>query len=114
LHRDAKALARRLAGDRAARGTVALPRGGLVPAAIMAGEPALRIIDTIRVGSCEDRAQGEVEVLKGVAGDGEGPLMVHGLVVTGGTARVVRDILPKARFATICARPAGGRASTPM
>ena len=41
------------------------------------------------------------------AGDGEGWLIVDDLVDTGSTARVVRERLPKALFATIYAKPAG-------
>jgi xanthine phosphoribosyltransferase len=51
--------------------------------------------------------RGEVEVLKSVAGDGEGVLIVDDLVDTGITARAVREMLPKAHFATIYAKPAG-------
>ena len=40
-------------------------------------------------------------------GDGEGWLIVDDLVDTGRTARVVRDLLPKAHFATVYAKPAG-------
>ena len=46
LHRDAKALAWRLHGLRPWRGVVAITRGGLVPAAIVARELDLRVIDT--------------------------------------------------------------------
>ena len=41
------------------------------------------------------------------AGDGTGFLIVDDLVDTGTTARVVREMLPKARFACVYAKPAG-------
>ena len=47
------------------------------------------------------------------AGDGEGWLIVDDLVDTGSTARVVRERLPKALFATIYANPLAGPWSTP-
>ena len=47
LHRDAKALAWRLHALRPWRGIVAITRGGLVPAAIVARELDLRVIDTV-------------------------------------------------------------------
>lgn len=40
-------------------------------------------------------------------GDGEGLLIIDDLVDTGGTARIVRQMLPKAYFATIYAKPTG-------
>jgi xanthine phosphoribosyltransferase len=107
LHRDAKALAWRLVDGGPWRGIVAISRGGLVPAAIVARELDVRLIDTVCVSSYEGQAQGEVRVLTGMEGDGEGWLIVEDLVDTGGTAQVVRKMLPKAHYATIYAKPAG-------
>ena len=89
------------------QGLVAVTRGGLVPAAIVARELEIRLIETICIASYDDRAQGELTVLKAVPGDGEGWLIVDDLVDTGKTAQVVRDILPKAHFAPVSAKPAG-------
>ena len=54
-----------------------------------------------------EQQQSAVKVLKGVAGDGEGYLLIDDLVDTGRTAQVVRQMLPKAYFATVYAKPAG-------
>src|SRR6185312_9578890 len=107
LHRHARALAWRVAERGPWRGLVAVTRGGLVPAAIVARELDIRLIDTVCVASYEERQRGEVVVLKAIAGDGAGWLMIDDLVDTGHTARVVREMLPKAHFATIYAKPAG-------
>jgi xanthine phosphoribosyltransferase len=107
LHRHSKALAWRLMDAGPWQGLVAVTRGGLVPAAIVARELEIRLIDTICIASYDDRAQGELTVLKEVPGDGEGWLIVDDLVDTGRTAQVVRDSLPKAHFATVYAKPAG-------
>ena len=66
LHRDARALAWRLADLGPFKGLVAITRGGLVPAAIVARELNLRLIDTVCCSTYErmDRG-GKVEVLKG-------------------------------------------------
>ena len=42
-----------------------------------------------------------------MAGDGEGYLLIDDLVDTGRTAQAVRQLLPKAYFATLYAKPAG-------
>ena len=107
LHRDAKALAWRLIEGGPWRGIVAVTRGGLVPAAIVARELEIRLIDTFCVASYEDREIGAVQVLKDVEGDGDGWLLIDDLVDTGQTAKVVRERLPKAHLATVYAKPAG-------
>jgi hypoxanthine phosphoribosyltransferase len=107
LHRDAKALSWRLANGITWKGIVAITRGGLVPAAIIARELEVRLVETVCVMSYSGRAQGEAQVLKGVDGDGGGWLLIDDLVDTGKTAQIVREMLPKAHFATIYAKPAG-------
>jgi hypoxanthine phosphoribosyltransferase len=107
LHRDSKALAWRLVEGGPWRGIVAITRGGMVPAAIIARELEVRLIDTICIATYDDRELGEAEVLKEVAGDGKGWLIIDDLVDTGRTAKVVRERLPQAHFATVYAKPAG-------
>ncbi|GAB1410934.1 xanthine phosphoribosyltransferase [Desulfovibrionales bacterium] len=108
LHRDAKALAWRLVDQDFFNGIIAVTRGGLVPAAIIARELDIRLVDTVCVSSYDWQQQkGEVKVLKGISGTGEGWLIVDDLVDTGRTAKVIRDLLPKAHFASIYAKPAG-------
>jgi xanthine phosphoribosyltransferase len=107
LHRNARALAWRLLDRGHWKGIIAITRGGLVPAAIVARELDIRLVDTICIASYDDRKQANAVILKSVPGDGEGWLIVDDLVDTGRTARIVRDMLPKAHFATIYAKPAG-------
>jgi xanthine phosphoribosyltransferase len=112
LHRTAKELAWRLIGQGPDggqwQGIVAITRGGLVPAAIIARELDIRLIDTVCMTSySDDHAQGEIRLLKDVPGDGTGWLIIDDLVDTGKTAKYVRELLPRAHFATIYAKPAG-------
>jgi xanthine phosphoribosyltransferase len=111
LHRDARALAWRLADLGPFKGLVAVTRGGLVPAAIIARELNLRLIDTVCCSTYDRMERGaKVEVLKGTAAEqdkGKGWLIVDDLVDTGVTARAVRAMLPEAHFATVYAKPAG-------
>lgn len=107
LHRDAKALAWRLNEAGPWQGVIAVARGGLVPAVVVARELNLRLMDTICVASYDHQTQGEVRVLKAPAGDGAGWVIVDDLVDTGATARVVRQLLPKAHMAAVYAKPAG-------
>lgn len=108
LHRNARALAWRLLANGPWKGIIAIARGGLVPAAIIARELDVRLIDTVCIRSySDDNTQASLEVLKGVDGDGAGYLIVDDLVDTGKTAKAVREMLPQAHFATIYAKPAG-------
>lgn len=108
LHRDAKALAWRLLNNDFYQGIIAITRGGLVPAAIIARELDIHLVDTICISSYDWKdKKGEADILKKVNGDGQGWLLVDDLVDTGRTAKLVREIVPKAHFATVYAKPAG-------
>jgi len=114
LHRDARALAWRLQGeapDAGWRAVVAITRGGLAPAMIVARELDIRMVDTIGVKSYHHQTQGEPVVIKspdmGLMGDGAGVLIVDDLVDTGRTLEVVRARLPQAHVATVYAKPLG-------
>jgi xanthine phosphoribosyltransferase len=114
FHRDARALAWRLAGKSGSwNAMVCITRGGLVPAAIIARELGIRTIETVCVASYHDYSeQGELKVIKEISpalceNDGESVLVVDDLTDTGKTAAVVRAMLPKAHFATVYAKPKG-------
>jgi xanthine phosphoribosyltransferase len=115
FHRDARALAWRLAEAGPFKAVVCISRGGLVPAAIVARELGIRVVETVCVSSYDYQDQGPLRVLKGVGdqvakiggGDGAGVLIVDDLVDTGKTAKLVRDLLPKAHFAAVYAKPMG-------
>ena len=116
FHRDARALAWRLADKGPFEAIVCITRGGLVPAAIVARELDLRLVETVCVVSYHDyTSQGELKILKSVApsvmaignGRGKGVLLIDDLTDTGKTAKIVRETLPDAHFATVYAKPAG-------
>jgi xanthine phosphoribosyltransferase len=114
FHRDARALAWRLADSGPFEAIVCITRGGLVPAAIVARELDIRLIETVCIASYGvPGQQGELRLIKDIAkkivdvagGEGKGVLIVDDLVDTGKTARVVRGLLPRAHFATVYAKP---------
>lgn len=114
FHRDARALAWRLAGlGQEFKAIVCITRGGLVPAAIISRELNIRLIDTVCIASYHDYLnQGETNVLKPISdallvNGGEGVLVVDDLTDTGKTAIEVRAMLPKAHFACVYAKPKG-------
>ena len=120
IHRDSRALAWRLDGrgpiDGAWKAVVAITRGGMAPAMIVARELDIRQVDTISVmsyhsggGKADQRR--EAQVLKApddtLMGDGTGILIVDDLVDSGKTLELVRALYPKAHFATVYAKPKG-------
>ena len=109
LHRDARTLSAALLQRGPFRGIVAITRGGLIPAAIVARELACRLVETVCVASYDDEQPGPPVVLKtpAKAGDGEGWLIVDDLTDTGTTARLVRSIMPRAMFACLYVKPSG-------
>jgi xanthine phosphoribosyltransferase len=115
IHRDSRALAWRLdkqgPDDGAWRAVVAITRGGMAPAMIVARELDIRRVDTISVSSYSHQDQTEAKVLKSpdvaMMGDGTGILVVDDLVDSGKTLELVRKLYPKAHFATVYAKPKG-------
>ena len=115
LHRDARALAWRLDGrgpDAGAwKAIVGITRGGMVPAAIVARELNIRVIDTISVKGYDHQTQSEPVVIKApqadLMGDGAGILIIDDLVDSGKTLELVRALYPAAHFATVYAKPKG-------
>ena len=120
IHRDSRALAWRLDGqgpaDGAWRAIVAITRGGMAPAMIVARELDIRMVDTISVmsyhsggGKADQRR--EATVLKApdaeMMGDGTGILIIDDLVDSGKTLELVRETYPNAHFATVYAKPKG-------
>jgi xanthine phosphoribosyltransferase len=112
LHRDTRLLCRDLLQTNTTwKGIIAVTRGGLIPAAIVARELDIRLVDTVCAASYEgDQAQEqsqEVRVIKEAEGDGTDMLIIDDLVDTGATAEVIRAMLPNAYFATVYAKPEG-------
>lgn len=111
LHNDARQLAGQLLDQHARqlpwKGIIGIARGGLIPAAILARELNIRLMDTLCISSYQHDVQGNLEVLKTLDGNGKGYLLVDDLVDTGSTAKVARQLLPEADFVTLYAKPAG-------
>ncbi len=115
LHRNSKLLAWRLLDKKDQfKGIIAITRGGLIPAGIIARELDIRLIDTFCISSyssaaADEAAQGEAQILKGFdfSQGGEGWLVIDELVDTGRTIAILRQHAPKAHYATVYSKPAG-------
>ena len=111
FHRDSRVLAWRLLETKKKwERIIAVARGGLVPAAIIARELDIRYIDTICISSYTLKHQGEISIVKSITkfkDNGEKYLIIDDLVDTGKTGKAVRDMVPGAYFATVYAKPDG-------
>jgi len=112
LHRNAKALAWRVADRGKWKGIVAVMRSGLVPAALVARELEIFVIETVGFSGHRRREDpqrvSEVSIAKkpgGDVGDGAGWLVIDDLADTGRTLEVLRKLMPKAHFAALYAKP---------
>ncbi len=113
FHRDSRALAWRLNSEGPFAAMVAITRGGLVPATIVARELNIRLVETVSVKSYDHQDQGEIRVIKPICEAvkklcrSHRVLIIDDLVDTGATAKVVHEMLPGAHFATVYAKPKG-------
>lgn len=114
FHRDARALAWRISSlNKQWQAIISIARGGLVPAAIVARELGIRVIETICIASYHDyNNQSKLEVLKDISPNftknaGEGLLIIDDLTDTGKTAECLRNIIPQAHFSTVYSKPLG-------
>lgn len=112
LHRDTRLLCRELLSTgQKFEGIIAITRGGLIPAAIVARELDIRLVDTVCAASYEGseakEQAAEVRIIKEAAGEGRGMLLIDDLVDTGATAEAIKALLPHAVFATVYAKPEG-------
>jgi xanthine phosphoribosyltransferase len=83
----------------------------MAPAMIVARELDIRTVDTISVKSYDHQKRSQASVLKApdaeLMGDGTGILIVDDLVDSGKTLELVREMYPRAHFATVYAKPKG-------
>lgn len=93
------------------KGIIAITRGGLVPANIIAYELDIKQIATICISSYDDQDQRNSIILKKpdaqMVGDGKDWLVVDDLIDTGKTSQIIRDLYPQATFVTTYAKTHG-------
>jgi xanthine phosphoribosyltransferase len=109
VQRDCARLASQLVARGPWRGIVAVARGGLVPAALVARALDIRTIETVSIAIYEGTSSREPRLLKlpTATGDGAGWLVIDDLVDRGTTMRIIRSLLPKADVGVLYAKPEG-------
>lgn len=109
IHRNSKALAWRLLKLAEWKGIVAVTRGGMVPACIVARELDLKNIETFCISSYDHKDQRNAIIIKKPdnIGDGAGWIIIDDLVDSGNTFKIAREHFPAAHYACVYAKPDG-------
>ena len=119
LHRDGRALAWRLeamvqSGRNWSR-LMAVTRGGMAPAMIVARELDIRVVDSVSVRSYDHQTQMEPQVIKEpFLEDSEDMLVIDDLVDTGRTLDLVRRLFPPRISRPYTPSPRDVRSLTPL
>lgn len=92
MHRDAKALAWRLQDKGPWKGVVAITRGGMVPACIVAREIDILTVQTLCIASYDYKDQSKAKLLHepSLEDGGKGWLVIDDLADTGKTFKLAR------------------------
>lgn len=109
VHKDSKRLAMQVEHEKDWKGIIAVTRGGMVPACLVARVLDIKTIDTFCITSYSYQDQGQADIRKNLAlpDGGDGWLVVDDMVDTGGTFQIMRQSLPKATYAVLYAKPQG-------
>lgn len=112
IHADAKILSAKLS-DRRWNGVVAVTRGGMVPACLVARELDIKTIETYCISTYSYQSQDREEIPKALSlpDGGAGWLVIDDLVDSGKTYEIIRKTLPRATYACLYAKPAGAAQS---
>lgn len=110
FHRDTKALAEKIRSAGNFSKIIAVSRGGLLPAGILAYELDIRNSQAINISSYDGENRREKDKIEVVCNVGEvdaATLIVDDLSDSGNTIRLLRRSFPDACYVTVYAKPAG-------
>lgn len=111
IHADAKSLANQLRPLGPWPSMVAITRGGLIPACLVAQELGIRCIETLGLQSYSKENQpGDIQIMKPLPASFDRQaqvLVIDDLVDTGKSAQAIRQLIPHAHIATLYAKPKG-------
>ena len=108
FHRQTRILAEQIRNRGVWTRIVGIARGGLVPAAILAKELDIRVVESISIASYDGKVRGDVRILRTPnEGDGSDTIVIDDVADSGETIRAVRALMPRAFYAAVYAKPAG-------
>lgn len=112
FHAHSKALCAKIKAEGEYNKIVAISRGGLIPAGILAYELNIRNSQAINISSYDEdkqRSEQDIEFCSLVGEVDEKTLIVDDLSDTGKTFRILRAIYPNAQYVSVYAKPEGSK-----
>lgn len=103
VHRDAKQLAQKLKNEKTFSAIIAIGRGGLVPAAILARELKIDLIDTI----CLNSENNIDTIIKKPCLEQKDILIIDDISNNGNTIKAIKEYFPNAHFACLYVKEQG-------
>ena len=110
FHQHTKHLAQKIKNNGDYNKIIAISRGGLIPAGIIAYELDIRDTQAINISSYDGEKQrqlGDIKIDANVGDVDEKTLVVDDLSDTGTTFKLIRQLFPKATLAAVYAKPVG-------
>ena len=110
FHNHAKELCEKIKQSGEYNKIVAISRGGLIPAGILAYELDIRNSQAINISSYDEdkqRADEDIEIFGNLGEVDEKTLIVDDLSDTGKTFRILRKIYPQAKYVAVYAKEKG-------
>lgn len=110
FHQDTQNLAQTIKNSGDYNRLIAVSRGGLIPAGILAYELDIRNCQAINMSSYDGdkiRADTDIELDAEISGVDEETLIIDDLSDSGRTYRLLRQKFPHGKFVTVYAKPQG-------
>ncbi len=110
FHRHTKQLAQKIKGKGSYNKIIAVSRGGLIPAGILAYELDIRNVEVVNMSSYDgdkQRTDDEITIHTSVGDVDERTLVIDDLSDTGKTFKLLRPMFPKATLAAVYAKKQG-------
>ena len=113
FHVDVKELGTKLKNKKNFNRIIAISRGGLLPAGILAYELNIRTVDSVNICSydnAQERKDCDIEIKNTVSDIDEHTLFVDDLSDSGRTCKIIKKLYPSAYFAAVYTKPNGENA----
>ena len=108
FHQDVKVLCQKIKESGSYNKIIAISRGGLIPAGIVAYELNIRNMSTVNIISYHDDRQLNKADVFGFDGQADRrTLIIDDLSDTGRSIKLLRQLIPNAVYATVYAKPDG-------
>lgn len=115
FHNDAKGLAEKIKAENHFNKIVAISRGGLIPAGVVAYNMEINNCETVNMVTYDSSGMrlddADIELSAKISEIDENTVFIDDLSDSGRTFQILRQLFPKAKFASVYAKPNGKKAT---